>query len=127
MGTVYKYEKLMLGVVGEVIPYDFTNLGWNALELIEALNKVLYDHLINRPLLEEADWSVRTRNMFLRNRLTKVGQVLFMDVDHVNRLAGCGYQTRKNVYEEFQKKGIDLPAWKPEKYWEKYNGTMPIL
>ena len=105
---------------GEVVPYDFTDMGWDAKPLLEQLHHVMYTELVTRKVLDSWLWSVRTRNMFQNNKIYSVGRVMHIRLDDINTLIGCGMKTRKEVYETFKEEfGITLEQWNPQHYWEK--------
>lgn len=113
-------DKITLGVKGEVIPYDFTEMGWDARSLVEQLHTMAYNELVTRKVMDSWLWSVRTRNMFQNNKIYSVGRVMHIKLDDVNALIGCGMKTRKEVYEVFGNEfGIVLEQWNPQHYWEK--------
>lgn len=115
-------RNFMLGAIGEVIPYDFTNMGWEAKPLIEQINIIAFTELVNRSLFDSFDWGTRVKNMFLRNKLKTVGNVVFLSLEDVNRLSYCGYKTRKEVYDVFLNElNMELKQWNPDKYWESVN------
>lgn len=115
-------RNFMLGAIGEVIPYDFTNMGWEAKPLIEQINIIAFTELVNRSLFDSFDWGTRVKNMFLRNKLKTVGNVVFLSLEDVNRLSYCGYKTRKEVYDVFLNElNMELKQWNPDEYWESVN------
>lgn len=122
-----KKDPLVLGVVGEVHSYDFTSLGSfgeslrEVEEIIEFIHAVAYVELLSRPVETMCDWPIRVKTMFLRNRLVTVSDVMCLNLDQVNRLAGCGYKTRQEVYQTFNGYGLSIESWMPGHYWDRMN------
>lgn len=125
MTSQYRYQrklKMILGSHGESMPYDFTDLGWDAKELTDLIHSFAYDELVKRPLAEVCEWSYRTQAMLDRNKLTKVGHVLNIKLARIHDLIGCGFSVRKEVYEAFGSVlNIELVEWHPNQYWNKFN------
>lgn len=115
-----------LGMKNEVIPYDFTEMGWDAKDIVEELYAAAYKELMTRSLDCLWDWSIRTKNMFDANGIIYVGMIIHMTVEDVNTLKGCGFKARKEVYESCKYCGIELPAWKPEHYWDKFMNSAAL-
>lgn len=114
--------KLMLGTKNEVIPIDFTTWGWGAKDIISQIYSIVFTELVNRDIFTVGDWSVRTKNMFLNNNIKKVMDLLEINlngVQSVNNLIGCGFKTRKQIYERFKELNIELSSWNPDYYWTK--------
>lgn len=112
---------LTLGIKGEVVPYDYTDMGWEAELLMEKLHNILYDSLMERELHLVYMWTGRVQNVFNRNHVSKVGQIVNMTESKVFTLHGCGLVVRKEVYGVFQDVvGITLPAWEPRRWYQKY-------
>lgn len=122
-----KKEPLVLGVIGEVHSYDYTSLGSfgdslrEVEEIIEFIHAVGYVELMSRPLEEMCEWPMRVKTMFLRNRLLTISDVLCVDLKEVNKLAGCGYKTRQEVYKVFNEYGLKVEQWMPGHYWNNTN------
>lgn len=115
-------SKFFIGMKGEILPYDFTDLGWEAKGLMESLHHILYGELMSRPSLTMWDWSIRTKNVFLRNKLLTVGNVVHVTIDTINNFYGCGYKTRKEVYNVFKEElNMMLMNWSPDLYWAKFD------
>jgi hypothetical protein len=114
-------DKLTLGVKGEVIPYDYTLLGWDAFSLMEQLHEILYAALMERNIYHAYVWTGHVQQVFARNHITTVGQIVNMSESKVFTLRGCGLVVRKEVYNVFQNTiGITLPAWEPKRWYAKY-------
>lgn len=114
-----KKEVLTLGAIGEVHSYNFIHLGADAEEIVEFIHAVSYVELLSRPIETMDDWSIRVKNMLLRNRLIVVSDVVCLDLKQVNRLTGCGYKTRQEVYRVFNEYGFKVDSWMPGHYWER--------
>ena len=114
-------EFMILGERGEVISYDFTDMGWDAQHVIEKLHIWVEMELMCRNIMSVTYWSSRTRHMFENNEFTTIGHVIHTPLNIINRLPQCGYKTRREVYNAFQVElGIKLHQWNPDQYLEKY-------
>lgn len=110
---------VVLGAIGECYPYDFTTMGWEAKEITDFIHECAYKELVNRNLHVSWGWSVRTKSMFLNNRLHTIGNVVHLQ--SVNKLIGCGFKVRKEVYDVFRHEfSIELKQWHPDQYWKKF-------
>lgn len=119
---VLQREVIVLGVIGEVKSYDISCMNYEAIEEVtDFLHAVGYVEMISRPLETMEDWSIRVKNMFLRNRLIYISDVLSLDLKQVNRLSGCGYKVRQEVYQVMGSYGCKVEAWMPGHYWERMN------
>jgi hypothetical protein len=89
--------------------------------LVELIHKVAMKELYSRSLESVWDWELRTKNMFVNNHLHKVGDVAGLPIGKVNRLIGCGYTTRKEVYDVFWQYHLRLKYWEPDKHYSRGN------
>lgn len=113
---------IILGVIGEVQPYDITCMNYEEIEEVtDFLHAVGYVEMMSRRLETMEDWSVRVKTMFLRNRLIHISDILSLTLKQVNRLSGCGYKVRQEVYQVMCNYGCKLDAWMPGHYWERMN------
>lgn len=113
-------DVLTLGVKEEIVSYDFTELGWDAQEIVEFMYSVAFTEMVSRNVLHMWDWSVRVKNMLVRNKLDTVGKVMHIEVIEINKLWGCGFKSRKEIYDVFKSLNIELKNWHPNHYWDKY-------
>ena len=114
-------EILVLGERGEVIPYDFTDRGYDVQWMTDQLNKLVKAELMSRKILPAWDWSTRVKNIFMNNRLITIEHVAQLTPQQVNRLVGCGVNARREVYEIFRDEFyININNWHPSNYWEKF-------
>lgn len=112
---------LVLGVRGEVIPYDFTEWGEGAECVVQELHMIAYRELVKRKLADSWVWIVRVQTMCVMNNIYTVGQIMNMSVEQVNKLNGCGVRVRSEIYDTFRNEfGIQLEAWNPKHYQEKW-------
>lgn len=110
-----------LGVKAEIIPYDFTVMGWDVSVMLEKLHDIAYAALMDRDIVTIYPWTGYTLGAFKRNGITKIGQICNMTESKVFSLHGCGLVIRKEVYGVFQEViGITLPAWNPKRWYQKY-------
>lgn len=100
---------------------DFANMEGEAESIVECIHKMAYKELLSRSIESMWDWQMRTKNMFEHNALHRMGDVVSLSLGGVNRLMGCGYVTRKEVYEVFCVYHLKLKHWMPELHWEKMN------
>jgi hypothetical protein len=121
-----KVVVLLLTQMGELREHeaslvDLTNIQEGIESVVECIHKVAMEELFVRNLKTMWDWEVRTKNMFKDNHLYKVGDVAMLPTGKVNRLIGCGYTTRKEVYDVFWTYHIRLKFWAPDKHYSKMN------
>jgi hypothetical protein len=57
---------------------------------------------------------MRTGHMFDNNNLQIVRDITILSQGQVNRLAGCGQTTRKEVYDVFCMYHLRLKHWQPK-------------
>jgi hypothetical protein len=100
---------------------DFTNMEDRAESIIECIHYMAYQELLSRTILSMWGWELRTKHMFEANGLHYIRDIMALPLGKVNRLIGCGYITRKEVYEVFYMYHIKLKHWAPELHWEKMN------
>jgi hypothetical protein len=113
---------VLLGMRDEVLPIDLTYIDERELELImQFIHNVAYTELISRSIESMCDWSVRAQNVFKRNRFESIGHILGVTKNQVHCLHGCGYKTRKEVYDVYKSYGLTLPNWEPGEYYDKFN------
>lgn len=89
--------------------------------LVELIHKVAMKELMSRSLESVWDWELRTKNMFINNHLHRIEDIITLPVGKVNRLIGCGYTTRKEVYDVFCMYHLRLKYWEPDKHYSKGN------
>ena len=102
----------MLGHMSETHQRDFTNMKEETEHLIASLHKIALSELLSRSIISVWDWELRTAHMFQHNALTSIHDVTSLSVGRVNRLIGCGYTTKKEVYEVFRMYHIELVHWR---------------
>lgn len=125
----YKWRSgmiLLLSHMGEMTDYegsliDFTNMGEEVESIVEWIHKLSFKELISRSIESMWDWEIRTKNMFVNNHLYKVGDITSLPLGKVNRLIGCGYTTRKEVYDVFFMYHLRLKFWEPDMHYSKMN------
>ena len=100
---------------------DFTNMEEEAESIVECIHQMAYQELLSRSISSMWGWEIRTKHMFEQNHLQVISDVVRLQLGHVNRLRGCGYVTRKEVYEVFCAYHLKLRHWAPELHWEKQN------
>jgi hypothetical protein len=100
---------------------DFTNIEEEAESIVECIHKMACQELLSRTLLSMWRWELRTIHMFEANHLQIISDVMRLQLGKVNRLKGCGYVTRKEVYDVFYLYHINLKHWSPELHHSKYN------
>ena len=114
-------EFMILGEGGEVISYDFTEMGWDAQIMIEKVHTWAKMELMCRDIMSVTYWSSRTKHMFQNNELATIGHIIHTPLQVINRLPQCGYKTRREIYNAFQVElNIKLHEWNPDQYLEKY-------
>ena len=81
--------------------------------LVELIHKLAYKEFLSRRIDSMWDWELRTKNMFINNHLHRIGDVTTLPVEKVKRLIGCGYTTKKEVYDVFFMYHLRLKFWNP--------------
>ncbi len=113
---------ILLGVYGEVVPIDMTYIDDGGVEvLVDFVYRVMYRELLSRSIRSLHDWSSRVNTLFLRHNMVCVEHIVILSKNEVNRLSGCGYKTRKEIYDVCKSYGLDLPSWYPGDYYERKN------
>jgi hypothetical protein len=100
---------------------DFTDFEEDTEGVVELLHQMAYQELISRTLLSMWGWEVRTKHMFEQNQLQVIRDIIALPLGKVNRLIGCGYVTRKEVYEVFCVYHLKLRYWLPDLHYSKNN------
>lgn len=114
-------EFMILGERGEVMSYDFTEIGWDAQDMIEKLHVWARMELMCRDIMDVWDWSLRTRHMFENNNMTTIGHVAHIQLKQINNLPQCGFKTRREVYNIFfSELNIKLHQWNPDQIMDRY-------
>jgi hypothetical protein len=93
----------------------------NVESIVECIHKIAMKELFSRSLESMWDWEIRTKNMFINNHLYRISDVATLPDRKVNRLMGCGYTTRKEVYDVFWQYHLRLKYWEPDKHYSKLN------
>ena len=121
-------EFMILGERGEVMSYDFTEIGWEAQDMIEKLHVWARMELMCRDIMDVWDWSLRTRHMFENNNMTTIGNVAHIQLKQINNLPQCGFKTRREVYNIFfSELNIKLHQWNPDQIMDRYRFEGEIL
>jgi hypothetical protein len=89
--------------------------------VIELIHKEALKEFMSRSVHSMWDWELRTKNMFINNHLYRIGDVAGLPVGKVNRLMGCGYTTKKEVYDVFYLHHLKLKFWNPDVPYTKMN------
>jgi hypothetical protein len=117
---------LLLTQMGELREYeaslvDFDNMGEAVESIVECIHKMAMREFLSRSLESMWDWELRTKNMFINNHLYRIEDIATLPVGKVNRLVGCGYTTRKEVYDVFEAYHLRLKFWNPDRHYSKMN------
>ena len=114
-------EILTLATLREIEPFDFTDMGEEASWLMYKIHWLMKQELFSRSIMSLYDWSTRTTSMFIGNQLLTVGDVCTISLDNINKMHGCGFKTRKEIYFTFRYQfNIKLRQWNPDEYMDKY-------
>jgi hypothetical protein len=103
----------MLGHVSEIHQMHFEIMEEEAEHIVGSLHRIALSELLSRSITSMWDWEMRTKNMFQHNALTYIRDVTSLSVGRVNRLMGCGYVTRKEVFDVFCLYHLKLTHWQP--------------
>lgn len=117
---------VLLTQFGELHEYgasvlEFTDMEQEAEQIVAAIHRTAMREFVSRKLITVWDWEIRTKHMFEDNRLEVIKDVIVLPLGKVNRLKGCGYTTRKEVYDIFVLYHIKLNNWSPEHHYSKMN------
>jgi hypothetical protein len=115
-----------IGEVGEAYEnesslVDFANMEEEAESIVECIHQMAYRELLSRTLLSMWGWEIRTKHMFENNRLQYIRDIITLPLGKVNRLVGCGYTTRKEIYDVFCMYHLKLKHWAPDLHFSKMN------
>ena len=110
---------LMIGEVKEVSIVDFPNMEEKAEYIIGSIHRIAMSEFMSRDILSMWEWEVRTKSVFEHNHIHHIKDVVTLTLGQVNRLIGCGYKTRKEIYDIFVLYHIKLKNWSPEKHWRQ--------
>lgn len=111
----------IIGCLREIRQLDFVGMGEKAEHLIGSIHRIAMREFLSRRIVTVWDWEIRTKHMFEDNGLVSIGEVVRLSLGHVNRLKGCGYKTRKEVYDIFMLYHLKLNNWSPEYHYSKTN------
>jgi len=115
-------DVVLLGMRDEILSIDFMYVNDEEVACImEFVHKIAWQELISRTILSMAEWSSHAKTVFINHSFSQVGHIIILTKDEVNRLYGCGYMTRKEIFEVFKSYGIVLSGWEPGHYYEKRN------
>lgn len=112
-------RKMTLGMKDEVYGHVYGKTEQEELEIIAEIHRVMYCELLSRNILELWDWGTRARNVFLKNRLKTISDVVGLTAQQANGLMACGSMTRREIYEVCKTHGILLTQWIPEGYQDR--------
>lgn len=89
--------------------------------IVGHIHNIALKELTSRTLGSMWSWEVGTKRMFEYNKLEKVRDITALSIGAVNRLTGCGYKTRKEIYDVFCMYHLRLKHWSPELHYSKQN------
>lgn len=121
-----KQSVLLLTQFGELREYDaipllFEEMGAEVESIVASIHQTAMREFLSRDVVTMWKWEPRTEHMFDNNHLQSVAHVVDLSVGMVNRLKGCGYTTRKEVYDVFRMYHLKLNHWAPERHRSKAN------
>ena len=119
---------VLLGMKDEILPIDFMYVNDEEIACImDFVHGIAQQELVSRSVMSMAEWSLRARSVFINNDLSQVGHVIVLTKNEVNRLIGCGYITRKEIYDVYRSYGLQVPGWEPGYYYEKLNNRYKFI
>ena len=92
---------------------DLTNVEEGVEGIVECIHQIMLSELLSRSIVSMWDWEVRTRHMFEQNALICLRDITSLSIGGARRLIGCGYTTRKEVYDVFCMYHMKLKHWAP--------------
>jgi ERCC4-type nuclease len=88
---------------------------------VDFVHNVTWKELLSRTIKSMHDWSSRVNTLCLQYDFNLIGHLVVLSKNEVNYLEGCGYKTRKEIYDVYKSYGLTMPNWQPGGYYEKKN------
>ena len=122
MESVDKKDTVVLGMQYEVLSIDMNYMNNREVELIvDFVHHIAWKELLSRTIKSMCDWSSRANTLFIEHNFRFIGHLVVLSKDEVSKLNGCGYKTRKEVYETYKSYGLIMQNWMPGDYYERRN------
>lgn len=122
MGIDGEKDIVLLGVREEILPIDMNYMDDREVELIiDFVHRVARKELLSRSIISMHDWSSRAQTLFIEHEFHIIQHIVVLSKNEVNDLNGCGYKTRKEIYDICKSYGLTLPNWSPGYYYERKN------
>jgi hypothetical protein len=113
---------VLFGMRDEILPIDMSYMDDREVMLIvDFVHHIAWKELLSRTIQSMHDWSSRARTLFIDHDMSIIQHVVILSKNEVNRLNGCGYKTRKEIYDVYKSYGLTLPNWMPGDYYERKN------
>ena len=120
--SVKKKDRIVLGVREEVLSIDMMYMDIAGVEeMIDFVHHTAWKELLSRSIKSMKDWSSRANNLFIEYNFRLIGHLVVLSKDEINQLHGCGYKTRKEIYETYKSYGLIMNNWMPGDYYERRN------
>ena len=111
---------IVLGMKDEIVPIDMNYIDDREILLIvDFVHHVAWKELLSRTIRSMHDWSSRANTLFLQYDFNLIGHLAVLSKNEVNNLQGCGYKTRKEVYDICKSYGLTLPNWMPGMFYDE--------
>ena len=119
---------VLLGMRDEILPIDFMYVNDEETACImDFVHGIMWQELISRTIMSMAEWSSHAKTVFMNHSFNQVGHIIVLSKDEVNRLNGCGYMTRKEIFEVFKLYGLYMSSWEPGHYYERQNNRYKFV
>ena len=121
-------DVILLGARSEILAIDFMYVNDEEIACImEFVHDIMWQELLSRSIRSMAEWSSHAQTVFTQNGFSQVGHIIGLTKNEVNRLKGCGYITRMEIYNIYKYYGLIMPQWEPGVYYEKQNNRYKFV
>ena len=111
------HKTWMIGEKEEVISITWELLSHHDIESIcQQIHEIMIQEWYTRKLDSIGWWSSRAKHVFERYGFSTVRDIVTLSHEQIKCLEGCGYRTQQEIYSQFMKYNIFLPAWQPKTY-----------
>lgn len=113
-------DKVIVGTINEIVPVDMSCMDEKEIRIVlDFIHHIAWKELLSRPIHSMKDWSARANTLFLEYDFVLIGHLAVLSKNEVVELNGCGYKTKKEIYDTCKSYGLTLPNWVPGTYYEE--------